>query len=112
MELKPFNITCMHVATGAVKSNIARKAIDSGVIVPADSRYKAFVNQIVRRVWESQSPGAMPAEEFARKMVATSVSARPPRYLILGGFSTRYWLLTWFPKAWILNLSWKRFSAP
>lgn len=110
MELKPFNITCTHVSAGAVKSNIARKVIESGVIVPPNSRYKAFTSQIVQRVWTSQSPNAIPAEEFARKVVGASVSAHPPRYMSLGGFSRAFWVFSWLPRGWILGLFWWRYK--
>ncbi|KAF7791596.1 hypothetical protein EIP86_002613 [Pleurotus ostreatoroseus] len=108
-ECKPFNISITHVSAGAVTSNIATKALDSGIQMPENSLYKPYAPMIVNRVWASQGPSSIPSEQFAKRVVAASLARNPPRYMTLGGHSFLFWILSWLPRGWALNMLWKRF---
>lgn len=109
MEAKPFDVNVVLIMPGAVKSNIADKALASGVHMPDESMYRSYEPQIVRRVLTSQGPGSMPSDEFARRAVNATLAARPPRSIMIGG-STTYWkMFAWLPKTMVLDSLWNRF---
>jgi len=109
MECKPFNIDVMLLVPGAVKSNIAANST-GGFRLPPDSLYKAYLDQIVRRMSASQAAGTMPTEDFAREVVNKVLAEKPPRYLTLGGRAWVFSLLKWLPRRWALNYFWRMFS--
>ena len=108
MELKPFSITCTHVSAGAICSNIARNAIRQGIILPEDSLYRPYAKQIEQRVWASQGKDSLASEQFAQRVVSETLSRSPPRYITLGGHSTLFWIFSWLPKTWALNILWSK----
>lgn len=111
-ELKPFGINVTQVSAGAVRSNLAKKAINSGVVMPENSLYKPYEHHIVRRIWASQGSRAMPAEDFAKKVVEATIAPHPPRFMTLGGSSLIFYLLSWIPRSWALSLLWRQFYSP
>ena len=78
--------------------------------MPPSSLYKPFLENMVQRLWMSQGPNAMPAEEFARRVVGESLRERPGRWMTLGGSAWLFWVLGWVPRTWALGLFWRRFS--
>jgi len=108
MELSPFNIRVMNVAPGSVRSNIASNA--AGFSLSPTSRYADFLPDMVRRMNSSQTPNAMPAEQFARRIVGAALSRNPPTHMTLGGFAWAYKLLRWLPHTFALWLFWRMFS--
>ncbi|EKM54429.1 uncharacterized protein PHACADRAFT_97197 [Phanerochaete carnosa HHB-10118-sp] len=109
MECKPFDINVVLLTPGAVKSNIADKALTSGLNMPDDSLYKSYEPQIVSRILTSQGPQSMPTDEFARRTADATLAAKPPRSIMIGGNTTVWKTFAWFPKTWVLNLLWKWF---
>lgn len=109
MEAKPFDVNVVLIIPGAVKSNIADKALASGVHVPDGSLYKSYEPQIVSRVLVSQGASSMPSDEFARRIVNATLAVRPPRSIMIGG-STTYWkIFAWLPKTMVLDRLWNIF---
>ncbi len=107
MEFKPFNINVTHISAGSVHSNLAKKALGSGVHMPDDSFYKLYAEQITKRILAGKPADSLPADEFARRVAAASLASQPPRYMTLGKMSVLWWLLSWFPRTWVLNQVWK-----
>lgn len=109
MELKPFNISVLHVAPGAVRSNIASNAISRFALAP-NSLYEDFLSYIFKRINWSQGPDSMGSKDFAQQVVANTLRKNPPRYMSIGGGSWIYALLKWLPKGFVLNYVWRLFS--
>ncbi|KAF9454063.1 oxidoreductase [Macrolepiota fuliginosa MF-IS2] len=110
VECKPLNIKVLHVAPGAVKSNIA----DSGArtfSLPADSLYKAYLANIMDRIYSSQDSSSMPAEVFAKRVVAKTLQKNPPQYMSLGGHSLVLTILKWLPRAVVLGFMCRKYLA-
>ena len=108
-ELKPFGINVTHISAGAVRSNIAQKAIDNGVVMPEGSLYKPYEDCIVQRVWASQGANSLPAGEFSKKVVSASLAPHPPRWMTLGGMSFLFYVFSRLPRTWVLNKLWQRY---
>lgn len=109
MECRPFNISVLHVAPAAVKSNISANGA-AQFRLPDESLYSAFLPNILKRIHMSQSMGAMETDEFARQVVSTALRRKPPLYLYAGGKSWLFQLFRWLPKPWVLSFIWKEYS--
>jgi 1-acylglycerone phosphate reductase len=90
------NIKVMLIAPGAIKSNIANNAW--GYELPPDSMFKQFTQIIHAAIRASQGKNSLPAEDFSRQVVSRVLSANPPEYMTLGGFSTVYAVAQWMPR--------------
>ena len=109
MELKPFGIHVLHVAAGAVKSNIATNGL-SHFSLPENSLYGKFVPNIIDRANSSQDYTSVPTKTFAKKVVENALKQNPPRYMTAGGRSFFFSIVWWLPRGFVLYLMWKRFS--
>ena len=111
MELQPFNVQVLHVAPGAITSNIATNATASFSLAP-DSLWSAYLPDMVRRINASQGPNSMPNEVFARKVVGKALSRNLSffTYLSEGGNAALFSFLRWLPRLWVLKLMWKTYS--
>ncbi|PPQ80900.1 hypothetical protein CVT24_013162 [Panaeolus cyanescens] len=109
MELKPLGISVMHVAPGAVKSNIASNGTKSFQLA-SNTLYTDFLSNIIKRINASQGPHSMPSEEFAKQVVEKALKKNPPRYLTLGGHSRLFALFKWLPRTFVLGLLWRSYS--
>jgi len=109
MELKPFNISVLHVAPGAVKSNISSNAIGFFALAP-DTLYTDFLWFINKRINESQGPNSMPTKEFAQQVVCKALRKKPPRYMSIGGHSGAFALFKWLPRGFVLYYMWRLYS--
>jgi NAD(P)-dependent dehydrogenase (short-subunit alcohol dehydrogenase family) len=84
MEVSPFGIGVVVVQPGGVKSSIADNAADDIERFRAESsRYHRAYDGIRKRAYASQD-GPMPAEDFARELVAQALVTEPPRVIRLG----------------------------
>ncbi|HMJ11360.1 MAG TPA: SDR family oxidoreductase [Polyangiaceae bacterium] len=84
MEVKPFGIDIVVVQPGGVKSNIASSGSrDIGRYAAPSSRYQRAYNGIQRRANASQD-NPMPAEDFAREVVAQAFAGTAPRIIRAG----------------------------
>jgi short-subunit dehydrogenase len=109
MECKPFNIHVMHLAPGSVKSNLSQN--HSRIFnLPPTSLYKSFLDDIVRRMYVSQSAGCMDTKVFAERAVKRILARRPPRYLTLGGEVWAFRVLKALPRGIALAVLWWLFS--
>jgi len=109
MECRPFGIQVFHVAPGSVKSNLAETGARHFSLAPK-SLYRSFLENIMDRIYTSQGPHSMPAEAFAKRVVSKALQKNPPLYLCLGGQSLILTILTWVPRAVVMELMWRRFS--
>ena len=110
MELKPFNISVLHVAPGAVKSNISSNGIARFVLAP-DTLYSDFLSFIIKRIHASQGPGSMPSKDFAQQVVSNALRKNPPRYMSIGGSTWLIKWLKWLPRGFVLAYMWRLFAT-
>ena len=110
MELKPFNISVLHVAPGAVKSNISSNAIARFALAP-DTLYSNFLSFIIKRIHASQGPDSMPSKHFAHQVVSSALQKNPPRYMSIGGRSRMFTWLKWLPRGIVLAYMWRLFAT-
>ncbi|KAK7038392.1 short chain dehydrogenase reductase [Favolaschia claudopus] len=93
IELEPFGIKV--AVTGGVKSNILTPAR-----FPESSLYKSMEEVAnVRHV--NIQKNSMPAEKYARQLVAETIRSSPPNYSWGGGQSGIVWFLTSFFPRWV-----------
>ena len=109
MECRPFNISVLHVAPGAVRSNISANGA-AEFRLPNQSLYSAFVPNILKRIHMSQTMGAMKTDEFAKQVVSTALGRNPPLYLYAGGKTWLFHVFRWLPKYWVLSFMWREYS--
>ena len=117
MELHPLGIRVMHVAPGAVKSNLASNASKIFELSPT-SLYSSHFSMMIKRINASQRPGAMQRNVFAKKVVGEVMKlvgqaegkTRMWNYLSVGGGSRLFAAFKWFPKGWILKMLWRAYS--
>jgi short-subunit dehydrogenase len=109
MELKPFNISVLHVSPGAVKSNIASSGAARFSLAP-NTLYSEYLPDIMRRINASQGAHSMSGAAFAKKVVASALSTKPPRYMTLGGNAGLFSFFKWLPRGLVLLLLWRKFS--
>lgn len=110
MECAPFGICVMHVAPGAVKSNIATNN-QAKFWLPPDSLYKGWIDAIIRRMHQSQEPGTTETGVFADWVVGAALKPRPPRYIIVGAKSWVWVVFRWLPRTWVLRFMWSYFAG-
>ena len=110
MECKPHNISVLVVTTGGIRSKLSdnHAAVFGGL--PENSLYKRYLTDIVSRIHASQTPDAMPAEAYARRVVAKSLQKNVPREIALGAKVTLYRVLMWLPRTLTLALFWYFFT--
>lgn len=109
MELKPLNISVLHVAPGAVKSNIATNGVSRFNLQPG-TLYADFAAMVHKRIASSQGSNSIPSQVFAQKVVASALRKSPPRYMTLGGNATLFKIFKWLPRGFVLYLMWRNYS--
>ena len=112
MECTPFNISVLTVTTGAVRSNLSKNQaaclpVDN---MPENSLSKRYLPDILARIYMSQGSDSMPAEEYARRVVAASLQTKPPREMMIGGKTLLYRFLEWIPRTFTLRFFWRFFT--
>lgn len=112
MECTPFNISVLTVTTGAVRSNLSKNQAASLPVddLPENSLSKRYLPDILARIYMSQGSDSMPAEEYARRVVAASLQTKPPREMKIGGKTLLYRVLSWIPRTIVLKLFWRFFT--
>ena len=110
MELKPFNISVLHVAPGAVKSNISSNAIARFALAP-DTLYSNFLSFIIKRIHASQGHDSMPSKHFAQQVVSNTLRKNPSRYMSIGGRTWTFACLKWLPRGAVLAYMWRLFAT-
>ncbi|KAF6766612.1 hypothetical protein DFP72DRAFT_867129 [Ephemerocybe angulata] len=111
MECQPLNIQVMHVAPGAITSNIAANGT-SQFNLPEDSLWSAYLPDMIRRINASQGKQSMSGEDFAKQVVGKALQKKQPfyTYLTLGGQSLLFIILRWLPRTVLLRLMWRAYS--
>lgn len=110
MELKPFNISVLHVSPGAVKSNVSSNGIARFALAP-DTLYSSFLSFMIKRIYASQGPDSMPSKHFAQQVVSNALRKNPPRYMSIGGRSRLFAWLKWMPRGLVLAYMWRLFAT-
>jgi 1-acylglycerone phosphate reductase len=91
VELAPFDIKVVNVITGAVKSNIVKPCS-----IPDNSLFKTMEEVYqAKRVNRSQS-NAMPADTYARIVVAEAMKKKPRAWIWAGSQATLCWFIDAF----------------
>ena len=112
LECKPLGVAVLNVTTGAVASNIAVNQSASFGGLPEGSLYKRYLADIVARIHMSQGADKMPADAYAREVVARSLR-KPgdvPREVMLGGKIALYRVMMWLPRTLALSMFWWFFT--
>ncbi|KAH7929147.1 NAD(P)-binding protein [Leucogyrophana mollusca] len=100
MECQPFGVDVMLVAPGGVRSNIAINQAAT-LELSSDSFYKPYINAILARMNISQGKGSMDTAAFAKRVVQSALSPKPPAYMTLGHNSRVFAVLLWFPRRFV-----------
>ncbi|KAJ7608370.1 NAD-P-binding protein [Roridomyces roridus] len=109
MECRPFDIKVLLICPGGIKTNVAENA-SARFALPEDSLYKVYLDTIVKRMWASQVPTSLTAEEFARIVVDKTFKKGAPFYSTMGSHSAVFALFKWLPRMWALNFMWKTYG--
>ncbi|TFK36918.1 oxidoreductase [Crucibulum laeve] len=109
IECKPFNISVVHVAPGAIKSNFSANGANHFTL-PPNTLYSNFLPNILQRIHASQGSNRMPTEAFAKEVVSKTLRPNPPRYMTIGGHSRLFSLFKWLPRSWVLLRLWQFYS--
>ncbi|TQV96672.1 hypothetical protein V2A60_002943 [Cordyceps javanica] len=105
LEMKPFNVRVMVAMTGTVKSNITSHFVRE---LPSSSLYKPVQDMYDERIHFSQKNSPMPADVYAKKLVAAALKGegwlgglfgRSPDWFWAGGLANVAWFgQTFFPR--------------
>lgn len=105
LELKPFNVRVMVAMTGTVKSNITSHFVRE---LPSASLYQPVRDMYEDRIQFSQRNSPMPADAYAKKLVAAALKGegwlgglfgRSPDWFWAGGLANVAWFgQTFFPR--------------
>ncbi|OEL19176.1 NADPH-dependent 1-acyldihydroxyacetone phosphate reductase [Dichanthelium oligosanthes] len=100
VELRSFGINVMIVAPGGTKSNLGNKSAAKYDQMQEWKYYKEYEKSLRARTDVSQGPGSTPAEELAKKVVASALKKNPPAWFAYGQFTailtTLYYTPLWF----------------
>ncbi|KAI6038278.1 hypothetical protein EDC04DRAFT_2570284 [Pisolithus marmoratus] len=115
MELKPFGIKVMLVAPGGVTSNISKNQALTFKLPPT-SHYVEYEDRLIESMNLAVNKDSMPADTFAREVVAKALATCPPSYMSLGWNSWTVYILQWLPRQFVLGqmykaMVWKNKSA-
>ncbi|KZT35300.1 oxidoreductase [Sistotremastrum suecicum HHB10207 ss-3] len=99
VELKPFNIDVITIMAGIIKSNIFNNA---DYKLPENSAYAGMRAYFDNKEHFAVEKQAMPADVFARSVVARTLKSSPPKTLWAGAFTTPAWIVSTFLPSWLL----------
>ncbi|KAJ7143411.1 NAD-P-binding protein [Mycena crocata] len=111
MECRPLNVKVMLVSPGGIKTNVSHNAATRFALQPK-SLYTKYLDCIIGRMWTSQIPSSMPAEEFAKLVAVKALGDSPPFYLMMGSNALTFAIMKWLPRMWALNYMWKAYATP
>jgi hypothetical protein len=97
VELKSFSINVMTVAPGGTKSNLGNSSAAKYDQMHDWKYYKKYEEGLRARTEISQGPGSTPAEELAKKVVASVLKNNPPAWFAYGQFSAILSILYYAP---------------
>ncbi|XP_044470710.1 NADPH-dependent 1-acyldihydroxyacetone phosphate reductase-like [Mangifera indica] len=97
LELGHFGIEVVNVVPGAITSNIGKSCISSYNQRPEWKLYKPFEEIIQERAYFYRTLKRIPAEVFAKDMVAAVMKKNPPAWFSSGPYSTLMAILYHMP---------------
>lgn len=103
MELQPFGISVVNLKTGGVQTNIVKNVQAKNPELPPNSIYqpaKEVVEKALRGEWVEARGLGIPAQRWAREVVADLLKKNPPPVILRGESATLASLVSCFPSAW------------
>ncbi|KAJ6470259.1 NAD-P-binding protein [Mycena vitilis] len=91
VELAPFGVKVINILSGGVQSNVSR-----GGTLPEDSLYKVMEDLYQEKRIKVSQRGAMPADKYARIVVAESLKPKPRAWVWAGKNSFLVWFMDTF----------------
>ncbi|KAL2202240.1 NAD(P)-binding protein [Sarocladium strictum] len=98
LEVKPFGIEVIEIVTGYVQSNI----LHNGLIAPPDSLYLPIKDDMERLKCQGNKNG-MPADEYARSVVAKILARQPRTEIWEGRLAWTLRFIVQFCPRWLAN---------
>ncbi|XP_010491655.1 PREDICTED: NADPH-dependent 1-acyldihydroxyacetone phosphate reductase-like [Camelina sativa] len=97
LELRPFGIDVVNVVPGGIRTNIANTAVANLNKMPELKLYKPYEEAIIERAFISQRMKPIPAETFAKDIVAAVLKKNPPAWFSSGRHSTLMAIMYYMP---------------
>ncbi|KZV97513.1 NAD(P)-binding protein [Exidia glandulosa HHB12029] len=98
LEMKPFGVEVITLLTGGVTT--PGYSNERTTDIPTDSLYASVYPKVDKVILDGSS-GAMPAEEYARKVVSTVMKPGAPKWFWVGSNSTVVWVLSTLLPRWL-----------
>ncbi|KAJ7127628.1 hypothetical protein C8R44DRAFT_873453 [Mycena epipterygia] len=111
LPARTFNVKVMLVSPGGVKTNVDQNAATRFELQP-NSLYTTYLDYIIKRMWVSQIPSSMSADDLVKIVAGKAFSAKPPFYLTMGSNTMMFGILKWLPRMWALDYMWKTYATP
>ncbi|TFY68292.1 hypothetical protein EVG20_g3621 [Dentipellis fragilis] len=104
VELAPFGIQVITIATGGVKTNIVDSLANNAAKtdLPPDSLYQPIADLYHKLLVSHQNADVVPAEDYARRVVKEVIRPKLGIWLWAGSFAQILWFCTTFLPKWAL----------
>lgn len=110
MELRPLGIRVLNVAPGGVRSRIADNGVGRVPLLP-DSLWAGYRDTILKIVMTRGGGRSSSCEEVAQRVVREALregwAVGQYRQVWTAPPAGIFWLLTWFPRGFVLWLMWR-----
>ena len=110
MELRPLGIRVLNIAPGGVRSRIADNGVGR-VPLPPDSLWAGYRDTILKVVMTRGGGRSSSCEEVAERVVREALregwAVGQFRQVWTAPPAGVFWLLTWFPRRFVLWLMWR-----
>lgn len=96
LELSPWNISCIYVAAGSVKSSLSQNMLSYGSIEKykaPESMYKDMYDGVLKRVKSSQVDSKVVSAEAAAEDIVRRVMKNNVHWFLTGGNALTYFVL-------------------
>lgn len=103
LELEGFGITVVNLKTGGVQTNIVKNIQARTPQLPENSIYtpaREAVESALRSEWVEKRGMGIPAEQWAKQVVAELLKEKPPTTIWKGESAWTASLLAWLPTRW------------
>lgn len=103
LELEAFGISVVNLKTGGVQTNIVKNIQARTPRLPDNSIYlpaREAVESALRSEWVEKRGMGIPAEQWAKQVVAELLKEKPPTTIWKGESAWTASLLSWLPTRW------------